>query len=67
MNNALSKYKNDNKIHSISGFNYNKSYLKIPKKFNDTVFLTKRDCSCGWGTWKKVWNKVDWNINNYGN
>lgn len=30
-------------------------------------FLTKRDCSCGWGTWKKVWNKVDWNINNYGN
>ncbi len=42
MNNALSKYKNDNKIHSISGFNYNKSYLKIPKKFNDTVFFNKK-------------------------
>ncbi len=59
MNSALNKYENDERIYSVSGFNIPK---KVPKDYNSSVYLAYRNSSWGWGTWKKMWDDVDWNF-----
>lgn len=62
MNNALSFYKNDKRIFSITGYTYP---IKIPKEYSDDLYLYYRCCSWGWGTWENRWNKADWEVKNY--
>ncbi|TDO19028.1 glycosyltransferase family protein [Pedobacter duraquae] len=61
-NQALSFYKDQSNVYSISGYNYD---FKVRENgVYDNYFVT-RGCSWGWATWADRWNKVDWNIANY--
>jgi hypothetical protein len=67
MNNYLIKYKKILKIWCITGFNYPKSLLKIPKDYKKNIYIAPRVSSWGWGTWIDRWKKVDWNIEKFRN
>lgn len=59
MNEALDFYKNDKRIYSIGGFNYN---VKFPNSYSNDIYIVHRAESCGWGTWSDRWNGIDWTI-----
>lgn len=50
----LEKYKDDERVHMISGFNRCNHYEKTPY---DYIF-SKIGAGIGWATWKRVWDKV---------
>jgi hypothetical protein len=54
MNDALHLYEEENKVAGVSGF----SFIESP----DSYFLRTGSC-WGWGTWKRIWNETDWDIN----
>ena len=60
MNECLEKYKDDKQIWGVSGYLYLKDYPLGEN--NDDVFLTSRTSSWGWGTWKRCWDKVIWDV-----
>ena len=61
MNEALEFYKGTN-AGSVTGYNP----LKIdPNKFKKRSYATIRSCSFGWGTWKSVWQDIDWDLKDY--
>ncbi|MCC8147301.1 MAG: hypothetical protein LIO93_12895 [Bacteroidales bacterium] len=62
MNQALSYYKNDSSVGSISGWTPN---LKYPVSFIADEFSILRSCSICWGTWADRWEDVDWDMNQY--
>ena len=62
MNYFLKKYKNSKNFGSISAHSYLKNF-QINKKFN--YYITKRHSSWCWGTWARVWKKMEWNKINY--
>ena len=57
MNTMLSKFEKNNKIGSISAYSYLDKF-KSNTKFD--FYLSKRHSSWCWGTWSRVWNKIDW-------
>lgn len=59
MNEGLEYYKTDNRVGAISGF-----CPKIRRE-RDGVFKARTGNSCGWGTWRRIWNIVDWNVEDY--
>lgn len=59
MNNALRFYKDDSRVGSIAGY---APPIIFPKNYQSDVFAAYRSCSWGWATWKKVWDKVDWDL-----
>lgn len=61
MNEALSFYKDNKKIYSISGYNYP---INIPSSYNSQVYIFNRPASWGWATWKDRWDKATWNPEN---
>jgi hypothetical protein len=67
MNDALNFYENNEKVGSISGFNYPEKNFKIEKSYNKNYFFSLRPHSWGWGTWKNKWIKSDWAINDFEN
>jgi len=62
MNDALSYFKDNYLIWSISGYS---PPLNLPKGYNHDIYLSYRACSWGWGTWKDRWEKVDWKVRDY--
>ncbi|WWB84946.1 sugar transferase [Priestia aryabhattai] len=62
MNEVLDIYKDDSNIWSVSGYTPG---IKIPDEYEDNMYIVRRGCSWGWGTWKNRWNSVDWNIKSY--
>ncbi|WP_010520644.1 glycosyltransferase [Aquimarina agarivorans] len=62
MNQALTFYKDHDKIISISGYTLNLPNLKNSYK---DYYLGLRASSWGWGTWKQKWNAVDWELKDY--
>ena len=56
MSENLSKYKHDERIGLISGFNHLKDY----NCGNYSYLFTKTGATLGWGTWKRVWEKYDY-------
>ncbi|OOM77954.1 hypothetical protein CLPUN_21270 [Clostridium puniceum] len=62
MNEALEYYEYDDKIYSVGGYNIP---IKIPKTYNESVYLSIRAMCWGWGTWKNRWEKVDWEVKDY--
>jgi hypothetical protein len=64
MNHALSFYKDDEKIWSISGYG-----PKLPclKNYEEDLYLSVRASSWGWATWKDRWRKVDWSVKDFNN
>jgi hypothetical protein len=57
LNNALDFYNNNEKIFSISGYNFP---IEIPKTYKEDVFIFYRSSSWGWATWKNRWDKAVW-------
>lgn len=58
MEEMLEKYKDDTRIGAISGFNH----LKNVDCGKDSYCFTKTGATLGWGTWKRVWDKYDFNV-----
>ena len=61
MNAALDKYQFNQKIFSASGYS---SPIKF--KINCDVYFSKRASSWGWATWSDRWEKIDWNVSDFG-
>lgn len=58
--------KSKNKVMHISGFGLPLNYNV--KNNSDTInYINYYPCSWGWGTWKKYWEKCDFEDNNYYN
>ncbi len=53
----LDKYKNHEKIYTITGYNFPKKIFNLNLK-NFSNYLTKRPNSWAWGSWSKKWSKV---------
>lgn len=64
MNDALEKYSNYKEIYSVGGANYNFHIPKIYLKKHDT-YIVHRAETWGWGTWKRCWFDVDWNVEDF--
>lgn len=62
MNNSLSKYENEPKVFSVSGYAMNLN--QDDNKSSETYFLN-RGWSWGWATWKSRWENVDWEMKDY--
>lgn len=53
MNDALTKYENEKRVYSVTGY----SYVSLDNSFSD-VFFSKLPSSWGWGTWKDRWDEM---------
>ena len=62
MNQALDFYENNEKIFAISGYTGN---LPSIKELKDEGYLSYRPSSWGWATWKKEWEKNDWDVKDF--
>lgn len=61
MNKAFDFYENDDRVMHISGFG-----LPMKQKIEESTYITPYPCSWGWGTWKKYWEKCNFdNIDEY--
>ena len=58
MNEALDFYENDQKIFTISGYNFP---VSAPESYKQDIYISLRPSSWGWATWKDRWEQVDWN------
>lgn len=62
MNSGLDYYMQEEKVGAISGF----SPIRVNnKKCPEGIYRSRTGNSCGWATWLRVWEKVDWNVNDY--
>lgn len=61
MNAALEYYK-DKGVFSVAGYSPN---IDIPQDYKHSTYAINRNCSWGWGTWKKKWDKVDWDVKDF--
>jgi hypothetical protein len=59
MNETLDYYENDEKIFTISGYNFP---VSAPESYKQDIYISPRPSSWGWATWKDRWEKVDWNL-----
>lgn len=57
MNDCLAFYEDEATVGAITGFC---PFQTLPEGFGGDVFLARRTCSHGWGTWARVWEDVDW-------
>ncbi|MGY5580769.1 hypothetical protein ACXHQN_06435 [Vibrio cincinnatiensis] len=57
MNLALFHHRENDAIKSVTGFNYN---LNLEEEVD--CFLYPRSSSKSWGTWRSVWNNIEFNI-----
>jgi hypothetical protein len=62
MNRALSFYKSDVKVFSISGYTLDLPSLKT---LNDDFYFGVRASSWGWGIWKDRWGSINWELDDY--
>ena len=64
MKEALDFYENDPEIWSIGGYTVP---MAIPEDYRHSVIKTGRSSSYAWATWKDRWDKIDWEVSDYGN
>jgi len=59
-NECLEKYKDDPRIWCVGGY----VYYPIPVQSNitDDIYLVNRPTSWGFGTWKRCWDKIIWDM-----
>ncbi|PZX19470.1 glycosyl transferase family 2 [Breznakibacter xylanolyticus] len=58
MNAALDSYCN----HSVLSVCAYTPPISIPDDYSYSTYLTRRIGSWGWGTWRDVWERVDWGV-----
>ncbi|QDA55859.1 hypothetical protein [Thermomonas aquatica] len=57
MNDCLDYYAEDASVGAVTGFCPLES---MPAGFRGDVFMAMRNASHSWGTWRRVWDGVDW-------
>jgi hypothetical protein len=62
MDTMLSKYKDEKRIGSISGYTHSRDIMKVPESYKYDIFFVPRTSSWGWATWKDRWEDVDWDV-----
>ena len=62
MNQALETYQHEQKVFSVTGYNYP---FKIKKGEQNDVYFLPRPSSYGWATWKDRWKDLDWDIRDF--
>jgi len=65
MNQALDYYTDKESVFSISGYNLPPERMAFPKNYPYDVYVSLRNGSWGWGTWKNRWDKIDWEVKTY--
>ena len=65
MNHALEYYDGRKSVFSISGYNYPSGKMQIPDDYAYDTYVSLRNASWGWATWKDRWAQVDWDVNAY--
>ncbi len=58
MKELLDRYEHDERIGLISGFNHFKTW----ETHGNSYCFTKCGATLGWGTWKRVWEKYDYTL-----
>lgn len=61
MNQGLDFYEKNESIFSISGYSLDISNRNL----TDDIYLGYRVSSWGWGSWKRVWQNIDWEVRDY--
>ena len=59
-NECLEKYKDDPKIWCVGGYVYYPTPVK--SDINDDIYLVNKPTSWGFGTWKRCWDKIIWDM-----
>ena len=62
MNVMLERYKEDERIWTISGYS---PYLDRLEVLDSDLYLAYRASSWGWGMWKDRWQTIDWDVADY--
>ncbi len=57
MNDALNYFENKDYVGSVSGYSFTD---QMPSDYKKNTYLGYRHSSWGWGTWKHVWNTINW-------
>lgn len=65
INETLDFFENDDLIFSVSGYTFPPKTMKIPANYQKDIYLSYRHGAWGWGTWKKRWNSVDWEVSDF--
>ncbi len=65
MNEMLIFYENEFKVFSITGYNFPKDLMKIPKSYKYDIYFSPRCSSWGWATWQNRWEKADWDLKDF--
>ena len=65
MNDALNFYADRKSVFSISGYNYPANRMPIPEDYQYDTYVSLRNASWGWATWKDRWAQVDWDVKAY--
>lgn len=62
MNDCLDFYAKDERIFSISGYNYP---ISLPPGYPHDVFMSSRFASWGWASWQNRWQYADWEVRDF--
>ena len=63
MDDALAFYADDERIWSVRGYSPELASLA---GYSHDLYLSLRASSWGWGTWRRSWDLVDWEVADYG-
>lgn len=62
MNEALSRYADESRLFSISGYTHPPRLMALPRTYDHDVYFVPRPSSWGWATWKDRWILIDWDV-----
>ena len=58
----LERYRNTERVFSISAYNFPESLFRIPSSYRYPIYFVHRMQCWGWATWSDRWAKADWEV-----
>lgn len=58
LNLGLETFATDERFYAVGAYTYP---FKIPSHYKAATFMAQRHCSWGWATWKRAWERMDFN------
>jgi hypothetical protein len=65
MNDLLHAYAEQDRVFSVTGYNYPARLVSVPPDYPYSIYFAHRASSWGWGTWKDRWAQVDWDVSDF--
>jgi len=65
MNELLRAYAEDDRVFSVTGYNYPARLVSIPRDYRSSIYFAHRASSWGWATWRDRWSQVDWDVGDF--